>query len=110
MGKQVHYTRCALSERGWTELMVRTLLGQPDGWRSRSSGRAGAPMRLYLVERVREAEARPGFGLRKPRPKRAEVRQTVTTIWHNALVQEIRAEVAARDDGKRRIPEDSRAT
>lgn len=101
MGKQVHFTRRDLGERGWTELMVRTLLGEADAWRPRFSGKAGAPMRLFLVERVRAAEARPGFGKRKPRPKRTEVRETVTTAWHNALVREIRAEVSA-PAGKRR--------
>ncbi|GAA1919056.1 hypothetical protein GCM10009716_29750 [Streptomyces sodiiphilus] len=48
-------TYCSLDTlraRGWTPLLVRTFLGEPD---------RTVPVRLYLTPRVREAERRPDF-------------------------------------------------
>jgi hypothetical protein len=48
-------------ERGWTRIMVDTLLGEPDDWRDNPKYRSAAPMRLYDHARVVLAEATVGF-------------------------------------------------
>lgn len=58
-------TMTALSERGWTPAMVRTLLGTPDRTRPNPHYRRAAPMRLWALARVAAAEASPGFAARQ---------------------------------------------
>jgi hypothetical protein len=46
------------SERGWTDGMIKTFLGEPDKTAPNPHySSAGAPMRLYLLQRVEETEA-----------------------------------------------------
>lgn len=50
-----------LRERGWTEKMVRELLGEPDARPPNLSYPDRAPLRLYDLERVEEAERTDAF-------------------------------------------------
>ncbi len=52
-----HLSLRGLRERGWTGAMVRDFLGEPDLTRPNPRYRTGAPMKLYLTERVAVAEA-----------------------------------------------------
>jgi len=62
----------ALRERGWTPAMIRDLLGDADQTRPNPySGKA--PMRLWSLRRIQEAEASPGFAERQATAKRRSV-------------------------------------
>lgn len=58
-----------LKERGWTEAMVRDLLGEPDELRPNPVHRSAAPMRLWSAERVADIEAGEEFAARLARGK-----------------------------------------
>lgn len=59
-----------LKRRGWTEAMIRDLLGQPDEYADNPHYKSAAPRRLWLMRRVTAAEAGPGFAGRKERAAR----------------------------------------
>ena len=59
-----------LKERGWTEAMIRDLLGKPDLREDNPHYSSAAPMRLWRLQRVQAAEAAPGFAQRKERADR----------------------------------------
>lgn len=48
-----------LKERGWTDTLVRDLLGAPDQTRTNPYHRSGPPMRLYNISRVEDVEGSP---------------------------------------------------
>lgn len=50
------YITTELKERGWTDFLIRKLLGAPDASRPNPRFASAAPMRLYLRERVVAAE------------------------------------------------------
>lgn len=54
-----------LKERGWTEAMIRDLLGKPDRRVDNPHYSSAAPMRLWRLQRVRAIEAAPGFAERR---------------------------------------------
>lgn len=57
----VRLTLTELRERGWTEKMVRELLGEPDATPPNRNYPGYAPLRLYDLERVEEAERTDAF-------------------------------------------------
>jgi hypothetical protein len=59
-----------LKERGWTEAMIRNLLGKPDDYADNPHYKSAAPRRLWLLQKVEAAEARPDFTARKERAAR----------------------------------------
>jgi hypothetical protein len=59
-----------LRECGWTDAMVRDLLGDPDELRRNPVYRSAAPMRLYAPDRVSAAEEDPAFAKRKSQAAR----------------------------------------
>lgn len=56
-----------LRERGWTEAMIRDLLGDPDLYADNPHYKSAEPMRLWRLQRAEEAEAAPGFAGQKDR-------------------------------------------
>jgi len=50
-----------LAERGWTERMVRRLLGRPDRWGNVDHWKNWTGKRLYYLDRVEIAEGLPDF-------------------------------------------------
>src|SRR5690606_41625268 len=58
-GRPAFLTAKDLRERdaAWTEAAIRRFLGEPDQLKKNPVYRTAAPMRLYLQERVEEAEA-----------------------------------------------------
>lgn len=54
-------TLTGLKARGWTDKMVRELLGEPDERRPNTRYPTRAELRLYLLERVEEAERTDAF-------------------------------------------------
>jgi hypothetical protein len=60
-----------LAERGWTESMIRELLGKPDLWVKNPHYSSAAPMRLWRLQRAEAAEAAPGFSERREQAGRA---------------------------------------
>jgi len=59
-----------LRERGWTEAMIRDLLGKPDLCVDNPHYKSAGPMRLWRVRAVEAAEAEPGFAERRERAAR----------------------------------------
>ena len=51
----------ALIARGWTETLIRQLLGAPDNTRRNPYAGSAAPMRLYARTRVEAVEASPAW-------------------------------------------------
>lgn len=54
-----------LKARGWTEAMIRDLLGDPDLLTDNPHYKTAAPRRLWRLQKVEVAEAEPGFARRK---------------------------------------------
>ena len=50
-----------LKERGWTEAMIRDLLGKPDTLRDNPHYKSADPMRLWRLQRVEAVEATPSL-------------------------------------------------
>lgn len=59
-----------LRERGWTEAMIRDVLGKPDRYVDNPHYKSAAPMRLWRLQRVEAIEATPEFAGRKERADR----------------------------------------
>lgn len=59
-----------LKERGWTEAMIRDLLGDPDLTADNPHYKSAAPMRLWRLQKVEAAEAAPEFAARRDRAER----------------------------------------
>lgn len=75
----------ALKERGWTEAMIRDLLGEPDLRVKNPHYSSADPMRLWRLQRAEAAEGAPEFAGRKERAIRqcAAARKAAGTreIW-----------------------------
>ena len=56
--------------RGWTEAMIRDLLGEPDVLTDNPHFKSAAPRRLWLLQKVEAAEALPEFATRRDRAAR----------------------------------------
>ena len=59
-----------LKERGWTESMIRDLLGDPDLRVDNPHYKTAAPMRLWRVQRAEAAEALAEFAAARERAER----------------------------------------
>jgi len=59
-----------LREHGWTEAMIRDLLGDPDLQVDSPHYKSAAPMRLWRLQRVEVIEASPEFARRRERAAR----------------------------------------
>jgi hypothetical protein len=59
-----------LKERGWTESMIRDLLGEPDLYVDNPHYKTAAPMRLWRLQRAEAVEATPGFAAARERGER----------------------------------------
>lgn len=74
-----------LKERGWTEAMIRDLLGEPDRYVDNPHYKSSGQMRLWRLQRAEAAEAGPEFARRKQRADRqcAGARKAAETreIW-----------------------------
>ena len=60
----------SLKQRGWTEAMIRDLLGEPDFRVDNPHYKTAAPRRLWLMRKVEAIEATPEFTRRKDRAAR----------------------------------------
>ena len=61
---KTHYSVSSLKHRGWTDAMVRDLLGDPDKRSVNPHYRKAAQTHLYAIERVHETEATEAFAER----------------------------------------------
>ena len=52
----IQLTATQLKARGWTDALIRDLLGAPDQTRVNPHYRSGPPMRLYEVGRIEKVE------------------------------------------------------
>ena len=69
-----------LKRSGWTDGLIRKLLGEPDRTARNPKFRRAAPMRLYRISRVKEAEGRPEFANKaSSEPRRAAAAKAVRT-------------------------------
>lgn len=75
MNKKVEYVTLTglRSKRGWTDKMIREMLGDPDKTATNPHYSTAAPMKLYLVKRVEAMEQTVDMELRrKDRERRSE--------------------------------------
>ncbi len=73
-------------KRGWTDQMIRKLLGGPDKVAPNPHYRTAAPMRLYLVGRVEQAEKSGLFVRHEPDPRRQKAAaKAVQTKMRNLM-------------------------
>ena len=59
-----------LKARGWTEAMIRDLLGEPDLLADNPHYKSAAPRRLWRLQKAEAAEASPEFVARRKRAAR----------------------------------------
>ena len=62
--KRKTLTASQLKARGWTEGLIRSVLGAPDKRRKNPNYRSAAPLRLYFLGRVLDAEEQPSVRAR----------------------------------------------
>ena len=81
--KKDHYSVAGLKYRGWTDAMVRDLLGEPDKRGANPHYRKAAPTRLYKISRVELIESTAVFterlALAERRRSKARARRQDTT-------------------------------
>ena len=63
--ERTHYSVSGLKHRGWTDAMIRDLLGEPDKHGRNPHYRTAAPTRLYEAVQVRDVEETEQFAQRK---------------------------------------------
>jgi hypothetical protein len=56
-----HYLKSHLKTRGWSDRLIKSLLGEPNDTRTNPHLRSGPPICLYLKTRVHRAEKRKAF-------------------------------------------------
>lgn len=101
-------TLSTLKSRGWTESMVRDLLGDPDVQSPNPHYRSGPPMRLYSIARVESVEETPAWADRRDKAaahsesRRASASKAAATKRAKLLawVNKLRIDVPRIDDDK----------
>lgn len=80
-------TKPRLKEQGWTDGMIKKLLGDPDATRPNPMYKSAAPMTLYLVSRVQQVEASEAFREAKAKSvgRKASAQKGVKTKLDKAL-------------------------
>jgi hypothetical protein len=87
-----HVSVAGLKARGWTDALIRTLLGEPDVLTANPHYRAAAPMRLYALARVEAVEASPAWqDTQGARTARKAAAQRATATKRQALLEAIAA-------------------
>ncbi|CAM3986322.1 hypothetical protein NOGI109294_21170 [Nocardiopsis gilva] len=93
-----------LRQRGWSPAMIRDLLGEPDHTRPNPIFRSGAPMALYRVSRVEDAEAGSDFTRRAEQAaRRAAAARHNAQRRRDATLEMIRAAPIDVPDMDRRL-------
>jgi hypothetical protein len=72
-----YVSTAGLQARGWTATLMRRFLGEPDRTVDNPHYKSAAPMRLYWLARVVEAEASPGFAAASARARRRQAAAVV---------------------------------
>jgi hypothetical protein len=70
LARRLRISAPELRKRGWTEAMIRDLLGKPDPRVDNPHYSSAAPMRLWRLQKVEVAEALPEFAGRRERAVR----------------------------------------
>ncbi|HEY9372041.1 hypothetical protein [Streptomyces sp.] len=91
--RTTYTTLTGLRGRGWTDAMVRSLLGEPDVQGRSPRMWALAPVRLYLVARVKAVERTEEFALCARAPGGS--RSAAAVAWARARRQAVLAAVGA---------------
>ena len=65
-------TATQLKARGWTDALIRDLLGAPDQTRINPHYRSGPPMRLYEVRRIEKVEGSAAWAARAEDTQRSK--------------------------------------
>lgn len=77
-----------LHARGWTDALVKQFLGEPDATKPNPHYRKAAPMRLYALARVEQAESREEWQQAKAKAsRRSEASKKVSTRKAAELVK-----------------------
>ncbi|MFJ8586597.1 hypothetical protein ACIRD2_18360 [Streptomyces sp. NPDC093595] len=91
--RMTYVTHGGLRQRGWTDVMVRELLGEPDVQGRDPRRWTPAPVRLYLLARVEAVERTPEFAAYAAAGGRgAAAARAAAEKRHRAVLAAIRAE------------------
>ena len=87
-----HLSVAGLKARGWTDALIRQLLGEPDRLVDNPHYRSAAPMRLYALTRVEAVEASHAWQeTQGARHARKDAAQRATQTKREALLRAIAA-------------------
>ena len=89
--EEIQYiNKSLLKQRGWTESMIKTFLGEPDAEKDNPIYKSAAPMKLYDMKRVLAAESNEGFKERKIRAaNRSKTMKDVADLKKQELLEQI---------------------
>jgi len=81
-----------LSERGWTDALVKRFLGEPDGWEPVNHWANWTGKRTYFLKRVQIAEASPEFeaAYRRSVLRRKLTEQKIAAFAEQRVAEELR--------------------
>lgn len=86
-----YFTKTQLKERGWSERIISSFLGEPDICQTNPSCVNGPKAKLYAAARVYEAEASQGFRVwwvSIQARREAQSRQAIARSERNRLLNE----------------------
>lgn len=85
--KREWYTSASLKERGWTDTMIKKILGEPDEYVENPYYKCASPMRLWHVDTVKRAERRKAFknAIAKSDARKDAARKAVETKREKCL-------------------------
>lgn len=97
MNTTVYNTKTELKERGWTDAMIKKFLPEPDKTRPNPMFKKGAPVCLYLLERVESIMGTEEFkdydckskARKKSAKQGVETKKRKVIDWINGLLIEI---------------------
>ena len=85
-----YISKSLLKQRGWTEGMIKTFLGEPDTEKDNPMYRSAASMKLYDMKRVLAAESGESFKERKLKAeKRSKTMKNVADLKKQELMGQI---------------------
>lgn len=90
--KEKYYCKSDLTTyRGWTQSMIKKLLGKPDAEKTNPKYRCAAPMQLYKASRVEKIERTDEFkSLQEKAMKRRATSRRVVNVKYDETINHVR--------------------
>ena len=85
-----YINKSLLKQRGWTESMIKTFLGEPDTEKDNPIYKSAAPMKLYDMKRVLVTESNDRFKERRLKAeRRSKTMKDVAEFKKQELMEQI---------------------